>query len=243
MGARGIIIGVGAIVAAIALSGCAGGSGGGTVDPVGTWGDPSAGEPYLALAEGGGLSGYDGCNRLTGTWEVDASDHVDFEIASTRMACEGVDDWLSRADEATVSDDTMSVIADDGAQIGTLKRTSDQPETAAPSATPSPSDSAGAAAGAEAFIGTWGTADAQQPHLIIVADGTMSGSDGCNQLAGGWELDDDGSIEFDDVASTLMACEGGDQTLGQLDSATVSGDTLTVIDDHGTVLATLPRTA
>lgn len=245
MRSRGILIGVGAIVAAIALSGCAGGSGGGTVDPVGTWGDPAAGEPYLALAEDGSLSGSDGCNQLTGRWEVDASDHVDFEdLASTRMACEGVDDWLSRADEATVADTTMTVIDSDGATIGTLERTSDQPATAA--ATPTPSGSATPSApnaAAEGFVGTWGTADPQQPHLVIAADGTLSGSDGCNQLAGGWEAEDDGSIEFDDVAITQMACEGGDQTLGRLDSATVSGDTLTVIDDHGTVLATLPRTA
>jgi heat shock protein HslJ len=109
-----------------------------------------------------------------------------------------------------------------------------------PSASTPPSDSAatpsapGAATGVDAFVGSWGTVDRQSPHLVIAADGTFTGSDGCNTLRGTWEPEDDGSIEFDDVAMTRMACEGVDQTLNRLDSATVAGDELTVYEDpHG----------
>lgn len=115
-------------VSAVGLAGCAGtdASGGSTIDPVGTWGDTSA--AYLSLADDGTLSGSDGCNRLTGSWEVEA-DQIRFgSMASTRMACEGVDDWLSGADSASVSDTTMTVFADDHAEIGTLEKSSDDPE-------------------------------------------------------------------------------------------------------------------
>jgi heat shock protein HslJ len=115
---------------AAALAGCAGSddaSGGSTIDPVGTWGDPSA--EYLSLADDGSLSGSDGCNRLTGTWEVEA-DQVRFgSLASTKMACEDVDDWLSQADAASISDSTMTVLSSTGAKIGTLEKSSDDPES------------------------------------------------------------------------------------------------------------------
>jgi heat shock protein HslJ len=114
--------------AALTLAGCAGSddaSGGSTIDPVGTWGDRSA--EYLSLEDDGTLTGSDGCNRLTGTWKVEA-DQVQFgSIASTRMACEGVDDWLSGAHAASIADTTMTVLDDGDAQIGSLEKSSDEP--------------------------------------------------------------------------------------------------------------------
>lgn len=81
----------------------------------------------------------------------------------------------------------------------------------------------------------------QSPHLVIAADGSFIGSDGCNAIGGRWELEDDGAIEFDDVSSTQVGCDV-EQTLGDLDEATVDGDTLTVVDDDDRVITTLPRT-
>lgn len=204
---------------------------------VGTWGDPTdTTAPSLSLAADGTLTGTDGCNRLTGRWEDQGAGRIEFDdVASTRMACEGVDTWLSALDEATIDGDTMTVLGDDDVELGTLERTSDEPAVAG--------DDPAASGAASAFVGTWGTDAPQQPFLVIAADGTVTGSDGCNSLTGSWEPDDDGTIEFDRMASTMMACEGVDQSLGRLDSASVDGDTLTVHDDHGAVVATLPRTA
>lgn len=115
-----------AAVLLLALTGCLGEEGsvqGGSIDPTGTWGDADDAEaPSLTLEDGGSFSGTDGCNRLTGTWTVDESDHVRFEdAASTMKACEGVDTWLSGLDQATIADDTMTVYGSDGAEIGTLE--------------------------------------------------------------------------------------------------------------------------
>ena len=58
-----------------------------------------------------------------GTWTVDEADHFHFEnVAITQMACEDVDTWLAGLDEATVGDDTMTVLGQDGYEIGALER-------------------------------------------------------------------------------------------------------------------------
>lgn len=89
---------------------------------VGTWGADNPGQPNLVLAEDGTLSGTDGCNRLTGSWKAE-DDAVTFgPIASTRMFCEGVDDWLGAMASATVDGSTMTIRDSDGAEIGTLAK-------------------------------------------------------------------------------------------------------------------------
>ena len=125
MASKRKLIGAGvAVLAVLALAGCLGEQGsarGGSVDATGTWGDPSKdASPYLELEDGGSFSGSDGCNNLTGTWSVDEGEQVLFE---------DVDDWLAHLDAATVSGDTMTVLGQDGSEIGQLERTSDTPAT------------------------------------------------------------------------------------------------------------------
>ena len=66
----------------------------------------------------------------------------------------------------------------------------------------SPSASASAdeiSAGAAA--GTWGDADdTTQPSLELAEDGTLSGTDGCNQLSGQW-TENGVDLTFENVAS------------------------------------------
>ena len=92
-------------------------------DVAGTW-EQQDSEPrvYLELDEDGGLTGSDGCNQLTGGWEVDGSS-IDFgDLAATMMACEDVDTWLVGAASATVSGDEMTILGDDDKVLGTLER-------------------------------------------------------------------------------------------------------------------------
>lgn len=117
-----------AFIASLVLTGCAGSSGGSSVDPVGTWGDTSdTTEPSLTLDEDGSLTGTDGCNRLSGEWRLEDDDIVYFDaVASTRMACPDVDTWLDGLSQATISGSTMTISGSDGAEIGQLERTSDE---------------------------------------------------------------------------------------------------------------------
>jgi heat shock protein HslJ len=114
------------LAAAAALTACAGNAGSGgsdSNDPVGTWGDTkAAGEPSLVLTSDGKLSGTDGCNQLSGAW-TDDDDAITFDdVASTMMACEDVDTWLSKLSTGTVSGDTLTVYDTRGKEIGTLER-------------------------------------------------------------------------------------------------------------------------
>lgn len=232
------------LLAATVLTACAGNPAepAETVDPVGTWGDVAAtGEPSLVLGDDGSLTGTDGCNRLIGTWTAEADTVTFVEVASTRMLCEGVDTWLSALATGTIADDTLTVQDESGEEIGTLERASD--DAAAPSAAPSTAPDADPAL----FIGTWGTETADtapgEPFIIIAADGTAGGNDGCNGFGGSTWTIDGAAIAFTGGAMTLMACEGVDQWLNSRSTATVDGDTMTFFDESGAEIGTLPRTA
>jgi len=96
--------------------------------------------------------------------------------------------------------------------------------------------SAGAAAG------TWGDAtDSAQPSLELEEDGTLTGTDGCNQLSGQW-IENGVELTFENVASTMMACPDADTWLSGLDTAGIDGSTMTVYDESGDELGTLERT-
>lgn len=111
---------VAAAVCLLALGGCAGTPSGQAV--VGEWGSSATGQPHLTIENDGTFSGSDGCNTLSGTGEIDG-DEIDFgSITSTLKACEGVDEWLAKAATGNVRGDTMTVLDDSGATIGTLKR-------------------------------------------------------------------------------------------------------------------------
>lgn len=98
---------------------------------------------------------------------------------------------------------------------------------------------AGTPSGAK-VVGMWGSTASGQPNLNIENDGTFSGSDGCNRLSGQGQIDGN-EITFGSIASTMMACEGVDEWLGKAATGNVSGDTMTVLDDSGKTIGTLPR--
>jgi len=118
--ARRILVSIAVASVAVALSGC-GASAESTA--TGIWGDPNATRmPSLELHEDRSLSGTDGCNRLVGTWKM-SGNQIEFgTLASTLMACEGVDTWLGAATTATIDGSTMTIKDQGGKAIGTLQR-------------------------------------------------------------------------------------------------------------------------
>ena len=89
-------------------------------DPAGLWGSKEQGQPWLELSADGKVAGSDGCNRITGTWSE--SEELEFgALASTKMYCEGVDDWLSRAATAKLEEGNKMLVLDaNGEELGTL---------------------------------------------------------------------------------------------------------------------------
>ena len=102
------------------LAGCAGTPSGAAV--VGTWGSTAAKQPNLTIENDGAFSGTDGCNRLTGRGSIDGDSITFGPIASTMMACTGVDEWLGKAATGTAKGNTMVVYDISGNQIGSLPK-------------------------------------------------------------------------------------------------------------------------
>lgn len=97
-----------------------------------------------------------------------------------------------------------------------------------------------AASGEVTVAGTWGEPVDDAPHLVLGADGRVSGSDGCNRLMSSWQAEG-GTVTFDAVAGTRKACPDVDTWLSAMATATVEGDTLTVLDQDGEPIGTLAR--
>lgn len=113
-----------AAVAVLGLTACSGGGSSSSSSPVGVWGEVDVqGQPSLEFMEDGSYSGSDGCNRLMGGWTSLDDGTINLEpMASTRMACEGVDDWLNQASSAEVQGSTLTIFDSSNAEIGTLAR-------------------------------------------------------------------------------------------------------------------------
>lgn len=76
----------------------------------------------LDFAEDSTFTGNDGCNSLNGTWSE--KDHV-ITLGNTAMtlkACEGVDTWLSKAQSAEISGQSLKIKDAQGTEIGVLDR-------------------------------------------------------------------------------------------------------------------------
>lgn len=99
----------------------------------------------------------------------------------------------------------------------------------------------GCSSAASTVVGSWGdSAQTDQPSLNFSDDGKVTGTDGCNRLMGGY-TEDGGVITFEQLASTMMFCEGVDTWLSQAVTAKLSGDTLTINNEAGAEIGTLKR--
>jgi putative lipoprotein len=85
-----------------------------------------------------------------------------------------------------------------------------------------------------------GTRDA---HLVFQVEGRMSGSDGCNRIAGSYEVKED-RIAFGQTRGTQMACPGTGEVeqgfraaLKEANRWRIVGDRLELLDASGVRLA------
>ena len=86
--------------------------------------------------------------------------------------------------------------------------------------------------------GTW--TGAEDTRLELAADGSVTGTDGCNHIGGTWKQDGD-TVEFSGMISTLMACPNAEVWLIYPASATIEGDTMLVSTSDGAELGELHR--
>lgn len=108
------------------------------------------------------------------------------------------------------------------------------------SACTSASDLIPQSTGEPSVTGTWKSDDAGEPHLTLGDDLTVTGSDGCNGISTTYTIDGD-IIEFKSFFSTLKGCQGIDTWLSAVSTASVNGDTMTVLNRAGGEIGVLHR--
>ncbi|WP_217131745.1 META domain-containing protein [Leucobacter chinensis] len=115
------ILAAGALcLASFALVSCAGSK---EQSVVGNWGTPDdATGPALVFEDDGSMHGTDGCNNLMGSYTEEGGKIVFGGLASTMMFCEGVDDWLSKGESATIDGEILTVFNEADKEIGKLAR-------------------------------------------------------------------------------------------------------------------------
>ncbi|WP_147917235.1 META domain-containing protein [Ruania zhangjianzhongii] len=109
-----------AVVTVCVLALFAAGCGAVSSSPEGTWTGDEGTE--LELTVEGLVTGTDGCNHLSGTWEQDGETVTFSGMVGTLMACMDVDVWLTGPATATIDGDTMVVFNSEGAELGELQR-------------------------------------------------------------------------------------------------------------------------
>jgi heat shock protein HslJ len=193
----------------------------------------------------GQLSGSSGCNRYTTTYTVDGSSlSITPEIAGTRMLCgepenaveQAYLEILPEAAAFSIDGDVLTLFDDDEEPILVF-------------------DTAG---GPEAVAGNWIVTSYLAGDAIVsvvggveltadFADGTVSGSTGCNRFTGSYEVAGN-VLTIGQLASTLAACESEELSaqeaayLEALQLATrfeVTGAGIDLLRAGGTIAVTL----
>jgi heat shock protein HslJ len=111
---------VAAVALLAALTACSAGAS--SADFTGSWGSAKAGHPNVTIEDDGSFHGTDGCNRLTGKGTVSGHTFTFGRIASTLMACEDIDVWLSKASTAKVDGSDLVVFDESGDRLGALRK-------------------------------------------------------------------------------------------------------------------------
>lgn len=201
-----------------------------------------------AFGADGSLAGSGGCNRYRTTYTtVDTTITIDGAVASTMMACDqavmaqeaaffaaltGVRSFAVSGEELTLSDDAGTAL---------LVFSTQSQELAGSWVVTGYHD------GGSAVVSP---VQGSTPTLAFAEDGTLSGTGGCNQLTGSFEVDGN-AITIGPLASTMMSCEEPAGVMEQeaalvvaLNSAavyTIEGERLELRRADAVMAATLTR--
>lgn len=225
---------VGALLAVSTLAACAPDSGPSApseAELVGTWAldeeFSSPEQPFIDFSEDGSWIASDGCNQVRGTWQLSEDGSLATTSGpSTLMVCDGAQLPLAMAQATSVEiEGDMLLLTSSGASTTTVLVRSTDPAVG-PQGLP---------------IGRWVESNAAgAPFLDFSADGSLSGNDGCNSMAGGtWTSTADGSVELVMGASTRMFCDGVDSWLILATKGRILAQTMTLEHATGAVLGRL----
>jgi heat shock protein HslJ len=192
--------------------------------------------PTMTFAAEGDIRGTSGCNEYRATYHTSGDTIAIGELASTEMACDPARNAQEQAFTLALTSVTTWRIADDGSlELGGASAIVAQPADVEPTGVAAPPDLPGTSwtlvdlAGVELAV--------PAPSIAFGADGTVSGSGGCNTFNGTYTVDGS-AISFGPLTTTRMACPDDvmsveDAFLLALDGAaawSIGGDGRLVLD-------------
>jgi heat shock protein HslJ len=195
--------------------------------------------PTIAFADGS-VSGSAGCNTFNGSYTLSGDTLTLGQLATTNMACGPVESAVEK------------IVLDRLGKVATYQATADSLTL---------SDSSGATlltfapapAGVEGAWVATGYLNADKAAFVSIildsevtalfgADGTVSGTSGCNTYSGGYTIDGD-TLAISQLINTQMACDSPEGVMDQesvylaaLQSSVTfqnDGATLTLLDAEG----------
>jgi putative lipoprotein len=171
-------------------------------------------EAHLLFQTGGRVAGSDGCNRVTGSYEL-RGDVVTFgQMASTQMAClntggidRGFRDALKGASRLTIADDRLELFDATGARLALFAAT---PQTSTPSTSPGLAATAWQLVKFQGGDGATLTPDDGAKYTIgFGAGGLLTARVDCNRGRGTWTSSGSNQIALGPLALTRAQCPPG----------------------------------
>lgn len=172
-------------------------------------------EAHLEFQSGGRFSGSDGCNRVSGSYQLNG-DHVTFgQVAATQMACikssgteEPFREALKDAARLTVEGGRLELFDAKGTRLGAFVAVSK-----ASTSSPSPFAFTGTSWQLVKFQGSDDTTlvpgDRRKYTIQFDAGGQLTARIDCNRGRGTWKSSGASQIEFGPLALTRAQCPPG----------------------------------
>ena len=173
-------------------------------------------EAHLLFQADNRVSGSDGCNRITGTYQRKGNDVTFGPSAATRMACidsaaeveRAFHDALKRAMRMTIVDDRLDLFDAAGNRVAAF--TAGAAQASAPSNSPSFAGTSWQLVKFQGSDGTTLTPDDRSKYTIeFSADGQLTARVDCNRGRGTWKSSGSSQLQFGPLALTRAQCPAG----------------------------------
>ncbi len=199
---------------------------------------------YIDLTTNNKLSGFAGCNRLMGNYNIENGSQIQFDqVGTTRMACPEQEmnletqvlEILNTVDNFTINEDKLMLNVGRRAPLAVFRKMSTNPVVNKQWTLKELNGNAVKMVDNQK----------QAQYFMLRSDGSFSGFGGCNNFNAQYELTGENRISFkENMAATLKACidvkvneRSYFDVFKQADTYTIKGNTLKLSKGDGTPLA------
>ena len=185
---------------------------------------------YIELTPDNRVTGFVGCNRLTGSYRIEKGNQIRFlQLATTRMACPEmalearVLEMLAVIDKFVLDDGRLTLSGDDGTTIAAFTAMDEKTIV----------NRYWKLKTVDGKVVSMLENQEREQFFILRRDNTVTGFAGCNHFSGEYQLLKENQIRFKTLATTMRLCPDVDlneadflNVFGLADTYTLDGNTL-----------------